>query len=133
MTNDYKIALATVPELVMTETHPSKFLRCERGNAWSAALRLVQNWTKRRRFFGESHWLLPMRLREGALRSEDVALLQTGGFMVLTPSEPYRRQVFVANFGRFQTKTKEIRDCALLFIYAFHPLMPTPSVMDWMF
>lgn len=102
LTKDYLTAVETVPELVRTESDPRKFLRCERGNPWSAALRLVQNWTYRRKFFGDEYWLRPLRLRDGALRPEDVALLQTGAFLILTPPEPDRRQVMVVNLGRLQ-------------------------------
>uniref|UniRef100_A0A7S3L7I0 Uncharacterized protein n=1 Tax=Amphora coffeiformis TaxID=265554 RepID=A0A7S3L7I0_9STRA len=102
LTNDYFIALDHCPEIVMSETHPVKFFRCEHGNSWAAALRLVQNWSLRRHVFGEEYWLKPVRLRNGALRSKDVELLKEGPFALLTPSDPQRSQVFLTDFGRLQ-------------------------------
>ena len=103
MTKDYHIALERCPDIVMTETNPLKFWRCEHGNTWAAALRLVQNWTLRRHVFGEDYWLKPTVLKGGALRPEDVALLRTGAFALLTPkNNPQQRQVMIADFGRLQ-------------------------------
>jgi len=34
MTNDYFVALKHCPDIVMSETHPIKFIRCEHGNSW---------------------------------------------------------------------------------------------------
>ena len=107
MTKDYRIAMATAPGLVTAEAHPLRFLRCCQGDPWSAAARLCQNWTFRRQVFGDTHWLRPMRLRNGALRAtEDLELLRKGVFAIITPppEAPDQRQVLVANFGRIQGK-----------------------------
>ena len=102
MTEDFRTALEKCPEVVMTETNPLKFFRCEQGNSWAAALRLVQNWTLRRHVFGEEYWLKPTRLKGGALRPKDISLLRKGAFLMLTPPDPQKRQVFIADFGRLQ-------------------------------
>lgn len=111
MTADYYTALYHCPLVVGTETHPSKFLRCEQGNSWAAALRLVQNWTLRRHVFGTDYWLKPTQLQGGALHPTDIHLLRTGAFGLFTPTtttttaEPRYlppRQVLVADFGRLQ-------------------------------
>ena len=69
----------------------------------AAALRLVQNWSLRRQVFGEDYWLKSMRLQNGAMHPNDVALLRTGAFALLTPPNPHQqRQTFVADFGRLQ-------------------------------
>jgi len=65
-------------------------------------LRLVRNWSYRRQVYGEDNWLKPTRLRDGALRGKDVELLRAEPFMLLTPPDLQRSQVFIAHFGRLQ-------------------------------
>lgn len=111
MTQDYYTALAAVPKIILSETHPIKFLPGSRGNIWSAAERLAKHWTMRRELFGEERWLRPLRLHEGgALYPEDLRILKTGFVSLNTPfasfttnnqqhcEEPRHRQVLVLNF-----------------------------------
>lgn len=102
VTYEYRMALKREPELVKTETNPVKFLYREDGNPRAAALRLAKHWTLRRHVFGESRWLLPLRVNNGALRPDDVELLRTGTVCLLTPTEPDQRQVFLVNLTRVQ-------------------------------
>jgi hypothetical protein len=88
------------PEIVASETDPIKFWRCEHGDAWAAGLRLVNNWSFRRKVFGEKRWLLPTSMNKGSLEPEDIMLLRTGAFTLRTPSDPTYRQTGVFDFGR---------------------------------
>jgi len=109
-TKDYRTALATVPDIVSTETNPLKFLRFCNGDPWSAAVRLCHNLTYRRETFGPDHWLKPMRMsRDGALRMEDVDFLRSGAFAIVTAPDGSQRQVMVVNFGRLKGKDHGVR------------------------
>jgi hypothetical protein len=97
---DYDEAIRRAPALVPMEAHASKFLVCEKGDPWAAALRMAKHWTIRRQAFGEDDWLLPVRLKNGALGSEDIAFLRTGSFLLLTPPSADQRQVLLVDFSR---------------------------------
>jgi len=105
LTKDYRTAMTTIPDIVTTETHPIKFLRCCQGDPWSAAVRLCHNWTFRRETFGSDHWLKPMRMsHDGALCMEDIEFLRTGAFAIVTAPDDNQRQVMTVNFGRLHGK-----------------------------
>lgn len=98
------MAVKAVPKLVTTETDPLIFYRCEQGNIWSAAKRLVLHWTLRRQVFGEERWLRRMDLTgTGAMNADDITLIHTGMFAVASSSvlgEKCKQQTLVVNFSR---------------------------------
>ena len=110
LTADYREASEAAPDLIMGETDPAIFFRCEKGNPWAAAKRLVLHWTLRREVFGEERWLRKMvdLSGEGAMNADDIALLHTGVF-ALTSSSPSSslmsnaestQQALLVNFSR---------------------------------
>ena len=57
--SEYHTAVKRVPELVKSESPPSKFLRTENFHVLRAAKRITLYWKTRKEFFGR-RWLLPM-------------------------------------------------------------------------
>ena len=88
--------------MVRDEASPIRFLRACHGDPWQAAARLCQNFTFRRQTYGEEDWLKPLRLHDGALTPQDVAVLRAGVVALLTPPPDAKdlRQVIVVNFTR---------------------------------
>lgn len=103
---DYFDAVRLAPGLLNNEDHVLRYLRCEHGNTWTAALRLVQNATQRRVIFGDEYWLRPMRLQNGVLRPEDFSHLRQGLVVLRTPPDQ-QRQVAVVDFGRARNEEND--------------------------
>lgn len=80
------MARELVPDIVAIESDPVKFLRAEDGHAPKAATRVALYWKKRRHYFGEDRWLLPMTQTEGtgALSLEDIQVLRSGYIVIVT-------------------------------------------------
>ena len=103
-TVDYRLAVAAVPELVATETDPLIFFRCEQGNPWAVAKRLVLHWSLRRAVFGDDRWLRRMDVSgNGAMDASAIALLNVGVF-VLTSGGKTQQQALLVNFSRLNGK-----------------------------
>lgn len=102
------------PTVWKNELKAINFLRCEQGDPWAAALRIVQNAKFRRKIFGEDHWLLPLRLDGGAMYPEDFTLLRKGAFVLRTP--PNERQVLVVDNCRYQSEIGLSRQRATFYI-----------------
>jgi hypothetical protein len=90
----YETACQMCPDLVESESNPLDFLRCEDGDAVSAADRAVRYWDWRLRFFGEERAFLPMTL-EGAMRADCVNLRKGFIFPVPQPDRYGRSVVFI--------------------------------------
>jgi hypothetical protein len=114
----YLQAMKRVPALVETETSPIKFLRCERFDAKTAALRCVQNWEIRLGLFGEKAFE-PMTL-EGAL-SNDEQVLNTGFFQCLRNDIPDKRAILIKDRPKLSTASVYDRESAIRVMwYMFH-------------
>eukprot|EP00977_Amphora_coffeiformis_P015810 scaffold4740_cov165-Amphora_coffeaeformis.AAC.8 len=108
LTADYREAREAAPDLIMGETNPTIFLRCEKGDPWSAAKRLALHWTLRREVFGEDRWLRKVvdLSGDGAMNADDMALLHAGVFALTwpssssTPNEETKQQALLVNFSR---------------------------------
>ena len=104
ITQDYRLALAEAPDLILQETDPLTFFRCEKGNLWSAARRFVLHWTLRREVFGDERWLRKMDLSgTGAMNADDITLLHTGVFALVSsvlPGGNEQQQAMLVNFSR---------------------------------
>lgn len=86
LTKEYRLARECVPDIVAIESDPLKHLRAEDGHASKAATRAALYWKKRRHYFGEDRWLLPMTQTEGtgALSLEDIQVLRSGYIVIVT-------------------------------------------------
>ena len=96
---DYLEAKSKVPHLVMKESNPLWFVRCEKWNTWAAARRVAFYWRKRKEIFGERAHLPMNQSGEGALSKEDVALLSTG-YVCLLPRDSQGRDVVCHDASR---------------------------------
>ena len=82
----YSEALQRAPHLVQLESNFDRYLRFDNFDPWAAARRIVDYWQARVEVFGEERAFRPLVLSgEGALTPDDVAVLETGNFMVLAP------------------------------------------------
>lgn len=80
-------------ELVMTESDPAQFLRCDNLDKVLAAQRLVRYWKVRLSLFGEDRACLPMALElEGATR-EDRIMLETSAVVMALEDDGVGRSV----------------------------------------
>lgn len=86
-----RTALAQARGLVLMESDPAEFLRCEAGDALAAAKRLASYWNHRLRLFGERS-MLPMTLSDGALSEDDIDALKTG-YLTFLPKDKLDRTV----------------------------------------
>jgi len=85
---EYRTAVQRVPELVKSETPPSRFLRTEDFHVVRAAKRMALYWKSRKEFFGR-RWLLPMdQTGAGALTANQVQLLRTGFLALVEKPDP---------------------------------------------
>ena len=117
LSKDYYDAIHMAPIIMTEEIRPMDFVLCENGNTWSAALRLVQNISLRRRVFGEEYWLRPMRMKDGALRSTDVTLLRAGSFVLCTPPAHLQQsQVMVIDYGKLEGESCVVRQRLAYFV-----------------
>lgn len=96
VTRDYRQANAEAPELVQAECRPIDFLRTEDFNPYKAAVRMAGFWTCRKSFFGPDRWLLPTRLKEGAMTEQAAKALETGFLAVIKTPHP----VFIVDYSR---------------------------------
>lgn len=83
----YLEALKRCPKLVAQESSPTRFLRFDNWNPWSAARRHVDYWEQRQDVFQERAFLPMIQTGEGALTKEDVKLLDSGFGMLLPPDQ----------------------------------------------
>ena len=86
ITKEYRLAQERVPDIVAIESDPLKHLRTEDGDAQRAASRVAQYWKKRKHYFGDERWLLPMTQTEGtgALSPQDIEVLRSGYLVMVT-------------------------------------------------
>jgi hypothetical protein len=82
--------LERAPQLVESESDAAGFLRCEKYDAWAAALRLVKYWEARKKIFGPDRAFLPMTMA-GAM-AEDMEHLRKG-FLLILPDDDHGRAV----------------------------------------
>jgi hypothetical protein len=86
----YIEALERAPQLVLSESDPARFLRCEKYDAWAAAVRLVNYWETRKKIFGSDRAFLPMT-QTGAM-AEDLEHLRKALILIL-PNDDHGRPV----------------------------------------
>lgn len=101
-THEYMEAKRRCPELVMSESDPTRFLRCESYDNFKAALRLSKYWKKRVKIFGKDRAFLPMLLssEEGsALSAQDVSVIKSGYIFIL-PTDKYGHTVCCSDRSR---------------------------------
>ena len=110
---DYLEAKRVVPHLVLKESNPIWFIRCEKWNTWAAARRVTFYWKKRKEYFGARAHLPMNQSGEGALSKEDVALLSTG-YICLLPRDAKGRDVVCHDASRKPPGMLE-RRCRVLF------------------
>ena len=96
---DYLEAKRVVPNLILTESNPLWFIRCEKWNTWAAARRVAFYWKKRKEYFGSRAHLPMNQSGEGALSKDDVALLSTG-YICLLPRDAKGRDVICHDASR---------------------------------
>lgn len=113
-----KQALQRCPELVMTESDPAQFLRCENLDKTLAAQRLMRYWTVRLSLFGDDRAFLPMTL-EGAMQ-EDRDVLETSAIVMALEDDGAGRSVLYWD----RVRVAEVDRCA-----ALRCLFYTASVM----
>mmetsp|Transcript_28602 Transcript_28602/g.78570 ORF Transcript_28602/g.78570 Transcript_28602/m.78570 type:complete len:542 (-) Transcript_28602:75-1700(-) len=91
---EYLQALQMAPHLVLKESDPLKFLCFCEYNAWSAIARLCNYWRERKALFGERAFL-PMTMDgNGALKKEDILVLEAGYPAVLPETQNGRSVLF---------------------------------------
>jgi hypothetical protein len=96
----YVIATAKCPQLIGSETDPSRYLYHSNGNALEAAQLLAKNWKLRIEVFGEERAFLPLDLSgNGALTEEDISILKTS-WLALLPNDTKGRTVLFVNAFR---------------------------------
>lgn len=83
----YLEAMKRCPKLVAQESSPTRFLRFDNWNPWSAARRHVDYWEQRHDIFQERAFLPMIQTGEGALTQDDVKLLDSGFGMLLPPDQ----------------------------------------------
>jgi len=102
---EYTEATVLCPQLVATESHPIKFLRRERYNAWEAALKLALYWKVRKDVYGAQRCFQPLSNLDGnngALNDRDLIILQTGFLVSLPPSGVDGRPTIFCDTSRLQ-------------------------------
>jgi hypothetical protein len=77
----YLEARKRCPELVDRESAPLLFLQRERGNPWTAALRLIYYWKYRALIFGSKAFVPLLH----SLDADDITALRSGHIVVLPP------------------------------------------------
>ena len=88
-----KKAMMLCPELVMTESNPAQFLRCENFHISVAAQRLINYWKTRLSLFGYDRAFLSMTL-DGAMQ-EDRTVLETSAVSVALGEDGAGRPVLL--------------------------------------
>lgn len=114
---EYLEALALAPHLVQTESEPSRFLHCEKGNVEAAATRLVHYWKIRRKLFGEHRAYLPMSMTGAMAQDKD---LFESGFIAIHHNDDHGRTVLFIDRVRaipsFATRDATLR-CLFFMIH----------------
>lgn len=82
----YLEACAKAPVVVAEESPPAQFLRHGEADGCTAALRLCSYWQRRKNLFGVRAFL-QMKAINGALSSQDVAILKSGLFSLTHDAE----------------------------------------------
>jgi hypothetical protein len=105
---DYVKALAVAPQLVLTESDPTRFLRFTNFNTAAAARKLVLYWKRRREVFGDRAFLPLTLTGNGALSNEDIEFIKTG-LIVFLPNDADGRTVACIDHSRRLDHSLEIR------------------------
>jgi hypothetical protein len=88
-------ASTTAPHLVEIESDATRFYQITDYNNWSAAHRIVYYWKKRKALFGDRAFLPMNQTGEGTLNRDDIAMLSSGGIIVLPRDSHGRSVVFI--------------------------------------
>jgi hypothetical protein len=96
---DYVKALEIVPELVLTESDPMRFLRYTKFNVAAAAQSLVLYWKRRREVFGDRAFLPLTLTGDSALSNDDIDCIKTGSVVIL-PNDAEGRAVMCFDLSR---------------------------------
>jgi len=99
----YDHARKQSPRTVELESPPERFLKACEYNFWTAAERMADYWTERKRIFGPDQYHLPLRLSSGrdgnhhptALAAPARTMLQKGAARLLPPDQFDRPILFV--------------------------------------
>lgn len=81
----YLEACERAPQVLEKESHPSRFIRVEKGSAKAAAERIAAYWECRKNVFGDRTFLPLDITGDGAMEEKDLELLRTGYLAFLLP------------------------------------------------